>query len=113
MLPNPDQLCLSLMRRRSTFHPRAPITLKTLFHCSCNRTLARGPLLLALLFSACAAPASDDHAYRTWEVYLGDNTSSQYSSLDQINTDNVGQLQVAWTYHTGDADPELPDARLI
>ena len=70
--------------------------------------LTRCLLPLILLLPACTSPtpeAVNDHAYRTWEVYLGDNTSSQYSSLDQINTDNVGQLQVAWTYHTGDGGP--------
>ena len=35
-------------------------------------------------------------------AYLGSADSSQYSSLDQINKKNVGQLQVAWTYSTGD-----------
>lgn len=28
----------------------------------------------------------------------------RYSSLTQIDTNNVGQLQPAWVYHTGDAD---------
>jgi glucose dehydrogenase len=40
--------------------------------------------------------------YNTWQQYLGGSDSSQYSSLDQINKKNVGQLQVAWTYSTGD-----------
>jgi len=40
--------------------------------------------------------------FNTWRQYLGSSDSSQYSSLDQINRKNVGQLQVAWTYSTGD-----------
>jgi quinoprotein glucose dehydrogenase len=40
--------------------------------------------------------------YNTWHAYLGGADSSQYSSLDQINKKNVSQLQVAWTYPTGD-----------
>jgi quinoprotein glucose dehydrogenase len=40
--------------------------------------------------------------FNTWRQYLGSSDSSQYSSLDQINKKNVGQLQVAWTYSTGD-----------
>ena len=63
--------------------------------------------LLLLLLPACAAqhPAdTDDTAYASWGVYLGDNTSSHYSTLDQINRDNVQQLDVAWTYHAGDGD---------
>jgi len=71
--------------------------------------LTRCLLPLILLLPACASPApeaANDHAYTTWERYLGDATSSHYSALDQINTENVQQLQLAWTYHTGDADPE-------
>ena len=40
--------------------------------------------------------------FNTWRAYLGGADSSQYSSLDQINKKNVKQLQVAWTYPTGD-----------
>jgi len=39
-----------------------------------------------------------------WAVYGGSKKTTHYSSLKQINTGNVKQLQVAWTYHTGDAD---------
>ncbi|MEM8969179.1 MAG: PQQ-binding-like beta-propeller repeat protein, partial [Bacteroidota bacterium] len=38
-----------------------------------------------------------------WKVYRGTKESNQYSSLDQINTQNVNQLEIAWTYQTGDA----------
>ena len=44
-----------------------------------------------------AAPADD------WQVTGGEPGNSHYSSLDQITRANVKQLQVAWTYHTGDA----------
>lgn len=39
-----------------------------------------------------------------WAHYLGHPTSSQYSTLDQINRSNVSQLQVAWSYDTGEQD---------
>jgi quinoprotein glucose dehydrogenase len=42
-------------------------------------------------------------AERDWPSYLGDNARSHFSVLDQINTRNVTDLQVAWTYHCGDA----------
>jgi quinoprotein glucose dehydrogenase len=35
-----------------------------------------------------------------WPVYLGDNASSQYSPLDQINTENVHLLEPVWEYKT-------------
>lgn len=37
-----------------------------------------------------------------WPHYGGDLAATKYSTLDQINRDNVHQLKVAWTYHTGD-----------
>ena len=40
-----------------------------------------------------------------WPVYLGAG-SSQHSRLTQITRDNVGRLEVAWTYNAGDADTE-------
>lgn len=45
-----------------------------------------------------------------WEHYGGDEGGSRFSPLSQINPDNVDQLQPAWTYHTGDLDPDtFPD----
>ena len=44
----------------------------------------------------------DREEYRTWHSFLGDKEASQYSSLDQINRDNVASLEVAWTFSTGD-----------
>lgn len=42
---------------------------------------------------------------RDWSVYGGSPMRLQYSSLNQIDTNNVSQLQVAWTYHTNDGEP--------
>ena len=42
------------------------------------------------------------HAHHTWEVYSGDSEGTKYSSLSQINKENVQQLELAWTYRTGD-----------
>jgi quinoprotein glucose dehydrogenase len=42
--------------------------------------------------------------YNTWSVYRGDAANTAYSGLDQINKENVKHLEVAWTYHTGDAE---------
>ncbi|HVB02917.1 MAG TPA: PQQ-binding-like beta-propeller repeat protein [Chitinophagaceae bacterium] len=52
------------------------------------------------LSESCHSP----HTHTGWTVYGGSKTSLHYSSLRQIDTDNVGQLRVAWVYHTGDAD---------
>lgn len=48
------------------------------------------------------AVAAEDRSYTTWSEYLGGADSAQYSALKQINKSNVSQLQVAWTYPTGD-----------
>ena len=36
-----------------------------------------------------------------WSQYLGGKERDLYSSLDQINLQNVSKLEVAWTYDTG------------
>ena len=41
-----------------------------------------------------------------WKEYGGTLAGQRYSSLAQINTGNVGKLELAWTQRTGD----LPDA---
>jgi quinoprotein glucose dehydrogenase len=48
----------------------------------------------------------EKESYKTWQVYGGDKEGTHYSSLNQINQDNVSELQVAWTYSTGDKDPQ-------
>jgi PQQ-dependent dehydrogenase (methanol/ethanol family) len=36
-----------------------------------------------------------------WALPTGDYANTRYSKLDQINAENVGKLQVAWTFSTG------------
>jgi quinoprotein glucose dehydrogenase len=57
---------------------------------------------LILLVFSCSLFAAD----QDWPVYLGDKASTHFSPLTQIDRENVGRLQVAWTYHSGDARPE-------
>jgi quinoprotein glucose dehydrogenase len=51
-----------------------------------------------LFYTVSLAGADQD-----WPVYLGDKSSSQYSTLDQITPENVDKLEVAWTYNSGGA----------
>ncbi len=46
---------------------------------------------------------SCDKQERTWSVYKADAASSSYSILNQINSDNVQHLQLAWIFNPGDA----------
>jgi quinoprotein glucose dehydrogenase len=67
----------------------------------------RSPVLLSTLASAAlfAAPAVMEGTadYRGWPAYGGGGDNIHYSSLRQIDTKNVGQLAVAWSFDTGDA----------
>lgn len=58
------------------------------------------PAAIALgLFTVLQCLAADQE----WPRVGGDPGASRYSTLSQITRKNVKQLQVAWTYHTGDA----------
>ena len=61
--------------------------------------------LPVLLLFACSDSESVQPKKHNWDTYLGDKYSSQYSNLDEINSDNVQNLQVAWTYSSNDKDP--------
>ena len=58
--------------------------------------VARLHLGFALFAVALATPAGQSGADAEWRYYSGDNGSTKYSSLDQINKDNVSRLKVAW-----------------
>ena len=60
-------------------------------------------LSFLILFLAGCQPGDQN---TNWPGYLGDKASSQYSPLTQITPINVSKLSVAWTYHSGGADPE-------
>ena len=63
-------------------------------------------LLYSLVLCAavsCLSPG-DTHS-SGWESYGGNSARTHYSPLSQIDTGNVSRLQVAWQYHTGDAEP--------
>ncbi|MEJ1972116.1 MAG: PQQ-binding-like beta-propeller repeat protein [Lacunisphaera sp.] len=63
----------------------------------------RVPLLALALTGVVQLQAA---AGRDWPVYLGDKAASHYSTLSQITPQNVGRLEVAWTYHAGEARPD-------
>jgi len=54
---------------------------------------------LALGVAAVLGAAQDGD----WTAYGRDAGGERFSPLDQIRAGNVGSLEVAWTYHTGDA----------
>jgi quinoprotein glucose dehydrogenase len=56
--------------------------------------------LLGNLEAQDRAPGDSDH--RGWPAYGGGLASIRYSRLDQINRQNVKQLEVAWTFDSGE-----------
>jgi quinate dehydrogenase (quinone) len=58
---------------------------------------------LTLVPNAPAVIADAASPANRWAYYGRDADSTRYAPFDQINTGNVGQLQVAWTYRTGAA----------
>jgi len=57
-----------------------------------------------------APSASAARADVEWPYYAGSLSSQRYSPLDQINRDNVGKLEIAWRFQTGNYGPK-PEAR--
>jgi len=68
--------------------------------CPCKKLSAA--LVIVSLVAVLSAHASGPVAETDWPVYLGEG-SAHYSPLHQINKSNVKQLQVAWSYDTGEA----------
>src|SRR5579863_3674353 len=44
-----------------------------------------------------------------WPAYGGDAGGTRYSTLKQINRENVGELRVAWIFHTGELGQGVMD----
>ena len=58
-------------------------------------------LSLAFLLIGMSA-ASNEWQPPIWQYYGGDQGGQHFSSADQINTENVVDLEVAWVYQSGD-----------
>ena len=59
-------------------------------------------LVLSLFLSFSAYGQTPGSPYRTWTMVGGGPDNIHYSTLDQINRENVHSLQVAWTFDSGD-----------
>ena len=63
--------------------------------------MPRSPALPALLFSLLCAASLAQGSGKDWSEYLGGPDRAHYSKLDQINTSNVGEMKLAWEFHSG------------
>ena len=86
----------------------------------CLKTRIRRPCVgLPWRGLACRSAASQaaDTAHVEWRFYSGDNGSTKYSPLDQINKSNVGNLKIAWRRPQVDpsraAGPDRPPAQQL
>jgi quinoprotein glucose dehydrogenase len=64
----------------------------------------RATLLATLLLAACGGgtPVDTNGPVAGWREWGGDAGGSRFSPLTQLTPQNVGELEIAWTYHTGD-----------
>lgn len=65
----------------------------------CNTWLWSAVLFFTFLGS-CTTQTSPD---KEWREYLGGPDRNHYSSLSQINKENVTKLEIAWVYPSGDS----------
>ena len=72
---------------------------------SSARRGVRAALIPLIVVGVACLPSGADGPSPDWPVYQGQG-SNQYSPLDQITRDNVDQLEVAWTFRSGDASPD-------
>ena len=63
---------------------------------------AIGVIIACWFYSCRESTVKND--YSGWSAYAGSKDGIRYSSNDQITTENVSQLQVAWTYSSNDKD---------
>jgi quinoprotein glucose dehydrogenase len=57
---------------------------------------------MAIGLIAEAAPSEELRPAAEWPSYGGDPGGSRYTPLDDIRAENLSQLEIAWTYRTGD-----------
>lgn len=65
---------------------------------------------ITAVFAACMNASKPDEslggtgsiAHRNWTQYGGGADQSKYVEFDQITKENIGQIELAWTYPTGD-----------
>lgn len=60
--------------------------------------------IISVLLGGFLCGCHQAETYRHWSVTGGGKDNIRYTTLTQIDTSNVAKLEVAWIYHTGDAD---------
>ncbi|MEY3376630.1 MAG: hypothetical protein RL463_940, partial [Bacteroidota bacterium] len=60
-------------------------------------------LMFAFVMNGCLLETQEVE----WKEYLGGANRNHYSSLTQIDTNNVGGLEQVWEFHTGDTSGQM------
>ncbi|MDA8870328.1 membrane-bound PQQ-dependent dehydrogenase, glucose/quinate/shikimate family [Rhizobiaceae bacterium] len=58
-----------------------------------------------------SSPVDADVLDRDWLAYGGTRGSVRFSSLNAITPENVGNLEMAWTFNTGDMPPQIEGSK--
>jgi quinoprotein glucose dehydrogenase len=53
------------------------------------------------------AISDDKNKYSGWAEFLGGPERTHYSTLQQITTENVKNIKIAWQYHSGDSTGQI------
>ena len=61
-------------------------------------------ILVFIVLSIISCRSTTQKDFTSWKTYGGTKEMIRYSSVSDIDTNNVSQLQVVWTYNSGDAD---------
>ncbi len=64
-----------------------------------------GAALLAAVLFACSESHPHGGAVAGWPAWGGDAGGTRFSPLDEITRENVSDLEIAWSFRTGDFDP--------
>src|SRR5579859_3508390 len=75
--------------------------------------VARVFLPAALAFLPALFAQSNGPTTANWPSYGGTTLAWRYSALDQVNTSNVGKLQTAWAFQTGDYEQGLQSTPIV
>jgi len=67
---------------------------------------------IAIGLPAEAAPPGEAGGIAEWPSYGGDPGGSRYTPFDDIHAENLSDLEIAWTYRTGDLSDGKGGTRL-
>src|SRR5690242_4477075 len=68
------------------------------------KKISYAPTIIAINTFLYSCQNNELSKYTGWEKAHGNSDGNKYSFISEIDTNNIHQLQVAWEFHTGDAD---------